>query len=187
MSVLKRLGVVGCVALGVAVLQFSFLSEACAQRGGNAPGGILVPSGLDAAGGDEEITKAKFVEFLDDTTLGQFRGYKTEEIPSSWKMQGKFLVCDGSEGDIMTKDEFEDFELQAEWKVEAGGNSGIMFHVTTDADKPYMTGPEIQILDDDKHPDGKSELTSAGALYGLYPANGKTLRPSAPGTKFELS
>lgn len=131
---------------------------------------------VEATSGPPDKGAKKFEELLSSKDLSKFRGYQTEEIPSGWSVQGKNLVFDGSgSGDIITVDTYRDFELQVEWSVEKGGNSGIMYHVTLGDSAPYESGPEIQLLDDDAHADGKSELTSAGALYGLYPATEKKL------------
>jgi hypothetical protein len=120
----------------------------------------------------------KFEELLENKDLSRFRGYQSEEIPAGWRIEGKNLVFDGKgSGDIITKDTYRDFELQVEWSIEKGGNSGIMFRVTLGDSYPFESGPEIQILDDEAAGDGKNELTSAGALYGLYPATTKKLNP----------
>ena len=87
-------------------------------------------------------------------------------------------MFDGSGGgDIMTKEKYSDFELTFHWKVTDGANSGVMYRVTTGDSAPYLSGPEYQILDDSKHRDGNNKLTSAGALYGLYVAADKEVKP----------
>ncbi len=74
-------------------------------------------------------------------------------------------------GDIITVDTYENFELSLEWKISPGGNSGVKYRI---ADTPGAGfGPEMQILDDTKHPDGKNPKTSAGALYLLFAPNEK--------------
>jgi Domain of Unknown Function (DUF1080) len=79
--------------------------------------------------------------------------------------------------DLATKEIFKDFDLELEWKVSPGGNSGVMYDVA-ESDKPsYHTGPEMQVLDDGGHPDGKNPKTSAGSLYALVAPVGKTLKP----------
>ena len=133
---------------------------------------------IDPNVGSAGSAPKKFVDLLESKDLSNFRGYQTEEIGSGWEIDGKQLVFDGSgDGDIITKETYDNFELQVEWSISEGGNSGILFRVALGDEQPYLSGPEFQILDDSKHEDGKSELTSAGALYGLYPANGKVLRP----------
>ena len=69
--------------------------------------------------------------------------------------------------DLATKESFKDFDLELEWKVSPGGNSGVMFDVAETASPSYHTGPEMQVLDDGGHPDGKNPKTSAGSLYAL--------------------
>ena len=69
----------------------------------------------------------------------------------------------------MTREKFGDFELELEWKISPGGNSGVMFGVDESSDKAYHTGPEIQILDDSGQKTSKNPLYLAGAIYALYP------------------
>ena len=116
------------------------------------------------------------IVLFDGSSLDHFRGYKSDEIGKGWKIDGDALMFDGSGGgDIMTKKEFEDFELMFQWKVTEGANSGVMYRVTLGDGAPYFSGPEFQVLDDAKHNDGKNPLTSAGSLYALYVAEGKKL------------
>lgn len=72
----------------------------------------------------------------------------------------------------MTREQYEDFELEFEWKVSEGANSGVMYRVREDQGASYETGPEYQVLDDARHPDGRNPKTSAGSLYALIAANG---------------
>jgi len=130
---------------------------------------------------------SQYEELLETKDLSMFRGYQTEEIPPGWKLQGKTLIFDGKgSGDIITRETYKDFELQVEWNISAGGNSGIMFRVGLGDDQPYLTGPEIQILDNERHSDKASTLTSAGALYGLYPAENVKLKPAGQWNKSRI-
>jgi hypothetical protein len=115
---------------------------------------------------------------FDGRSLAGWRRYRSGEMPSGWRAVDGTLVRAARGGDIVTLDEFANFELTLEWKVAPGGNSGIMYRVTEDAEAPYETGPEMQVLDDERHPDGRSRLTSAGALYGLYPAPAGAVKPA---------
>ena len=127
-------------------------------------------SGRDAAASDD------YEILFDGSSLDKWRGYRQEAIGKGWKIDGDALMFDGSGGgDICTQDEYGDFEFTFSWKVSEGANSGIMYRVTLGDGAPYISGPEYQILDDSKHADGRSELTSAAALYGLYPCENKTL------------
>ncbi len=108
--------------------------------------------------------------------LSDFRGYTTDKIGPGWSMKDGILHFDGNKcGDLVTKKEYGDFVLKFDWKISEAGNSGVMYRVSLGDKKPYLSGPEYQILDDDKHKDGKLESHRAGALYALYVPNDKTL------------
>ena len=143
------------------------------------PGAPIRQGGIRNRGNADgtRASKPKFINLLESKDLSQFRGYAQEEIGEGWSLDGKYLYFDGSGGgDVITRESYDDFDLQVEWKVADGANSGIMYRVSLGDSAPYMSGPEYQILDDAEHSDGKNELTSAGALYGMYPAKNKTLR-----------
>jgi type 1 glutamine amidotransferase len=121
-----------------------------------------------------------FRMLFDGKSTNGWRGYKKEAFPAAgWEVVDGALhaKANGGGGDIVTTDEFTDFDLRFEWKVAAGSNSGVMYRTGEDADAPYMTAPEYQVLDDDKHPDGKDPKTSAAALYALYACQNKALKP----------
>jgi len=107
--------------------------------------------------------------FDGQTTTG-WRNYGKPAIADGWKAQDGALTRVGAGGDIISADEFKNFELTIDWKIEIGGNSGIFWRASEDSDAIYWNAPEMQVLDDAKHPDGQSPLTSAGAAYDLYPA-----------------
>ena len=143
------------------------------------------------AGMATEVGKSKsssgFVDLLEEGDLSQFRGYKEEEVGSGWSIDGKYLHFDGTKsGDIVTVDTYEDFELQFDWKVSPGGNSGVMYRVGLGDGAPYLTGPEFQVLDDTKHKDGERQLTSAGAIYGLYAPTGDKKRKAGVWNKARI-
>ena len=108
----------------------------------------------------------------------ELRGYRRPDMPKEWVVEDGALVLRGKGGDIVTKGQWADFEFCVDWKVAPGGNSGIMWRVSEDFGAPWETGPEMQVLDDARHADGKSRLTSAGACYALYPAPEGAVRPA---------
>lgn len=121
---------------------------------------------------------AEKVVLFDGKSLDAWRGYKNEAIGAAWVVEdGALHLSKGGGGDIISKAEFEDFELELEWKVAPGANSGVMYRVRLGDGAPYFSGPEYQILDDAKHADGKNPKTSAGSLYALVAADGKELKP----------
>ena len=126
-------------------------------------------------GGMEEAGTDAWTVLFDGTSTDAFRGFKKETLPASWVIEDGSLayIPGGSDGgDIVTRDQFGDFELELEWKISEAGNSGIIYRASEEFDAPWMTGPEYQILDNLKHPDaqyGNDRL--AGANYDVHPAD----------------
>ena len=115
---------------------------------------------------------------LIDPTMSAWRGYKQETMPAEWKVENGVLSKVKSTNDIVTRDQFGDFELEWEWKIHEGGNAGVFYRGTEEFQKIYYTAPEYQLLDDANAPDGKSRLTSAAANYALYPAPAGVVKPA---------
>jgi hypothetical protein len=126
--------------------------------------------------------KAKWQVLFDGKSTDSWRGFRRDSFPSKcWTVEGGELRtikdCDKADQvDIITKDKYQNFELELEWRVSTGGNSGIIYLVSEDENETWKTGPEMQVLDDEKHADGKNPKTSAGALYGLIAPTNKTLK-----------
>jgi hypothetical protein len=86
----------------------------------------------------------------------------------------------GKGGDLISANEYQDYELAIDWKISACGNSGIIFNVV-EAEKyseVWHTGPEMQVLDNTCHPDAKIHKHRAGDLYDLIPCSTETVRPA---------
>lgn len=97
-----------------------------------------------------------------------WREYKGTTLPEGWRYdRGANTLTRQSGKDIVTRDEYGDFELELEWKVGPNGNSGIFYRATEATDVIYENAAEMQVLDNGGHPDGKNALTSAGANYAL--------------------
>jgi glucose/arabinose dehydrogenase len=102
---------------------------------------------------------------FDGKTKAGWRNYKRDTISEDWKVEEGALSRTGARaGDIVTTDQYDSFELSIEYRISKGGNSGIMFHVTEEADAPWQTGPEIQVQDNVAGHDPQK----AGWLYQLY-------------------
>ena len=132
--------------------------------------GLACPSALLADRGDspnqlsEAEQRAGWKLLFDGSSTEAFRNYRAEGINAGWEVRDGMLVrASSGAGDIITQDQFGAFELQLEYRIAPGGNSGLMFHVTEDEDKPWKTGPEVQILDNEKGADPQK----AGWLYQL--------------------
>jgi glucose/arabinose dehydrogenase len=101
---------------------------------------------------------------FDGESLDGFKGYRTDLPGAGWQVRDGAIVRTDPAGDLLTNATFDSFELQLEYRISPGGNSGLMFHVTEDADRPWQTGPEVQILDNAAGKDPQQ----AGWLYQLY-------------------
>ena len=135
--------------------------------------GLLTAAALHAAdsGGWETL--------FDGASTAKWRGYKKTDFPAKgWVVEDGALKVLGGGGDLVTRQKYDSFELQWEWKVSPGANSGVIYHVSEEFGASYETGMEYQILDDSKHGDGKNPKTSAAALYALIAGNAdKRLKP----------
>ena len=107
----------------------------------------------------------------------QWRGWSSDGFPRGWHLEGDTLIKDGAVDDIVTREQFGNFELELEWKIGKGGNSGIFYRGTREYDHIYWSAPEYQLLDDDNAPDGRNRLTAAGSAFALYPVPQGVVRP----------
>jgi hypothetical protein len=115
---------------------------------------------------------------FDGKTLDGWRAYNADTMPGGWQVVDGILTRVSRAADIITKDKFGDFELVLDWKVGTGGNSGIFYRAVEGLEWIYHGAPEYQLLDDPNHRDGRNELTSAGANYGLYAPPRGVVRPA---------
>jgi len=104
---------------------------------------------------------------FDGKSLAGWRGYKTEAPPTGWRADNGVLIRDGEGGDLMTAEQYGDFEMRFDWKITQNGNSGIIYRIATTEPFPWHTGPEYQILHNAGHADGKKPITSAGSNYAV--------------------
>jgi hypothetical protein len=115
---------------------------------------------------------------FDGRTTAGWRGYRMDSLPSGWQVVDGALTRVGPGGDIITTGTYTNFELTLEWKISAGGNSGIFYRASEDTDAIYWNAPEMQVLDDAQHPDGQSRLTAAGSDYAVYPSPAGVVKPA---------
>ncbi len=116
----------------------------------------------------------RWENLLKRNASAKWRGYKQADFPQKgWTVtKGILHFAKGSGGgDLVTREEYSSFELQFDWKVSEGANSGVLYRVSEAFDAPWHTGPEYQVLDDAKHGDGKNPKTSAAAAYALIACN----------------
>ena len=113
-------------------------------------------------------TNSEWTVLFDGETVKGLRGYLQTEMPDSWEVVDGTLKTKPDHGiDLISEDIYKNFELELEWKVPIGGNSGVFYFATEEGDYIWQTAPEMQVLDDNEHTDGKNTLTSAGSLYAM--------------------
>ena len=107
-------------------------------------------------------------------------GFKQDHFPEQgWRIEEGALVCapQGGGGDIVSAEEFGDFELEFDWRVQPKANSGVIYRVSDQGEATYTSGPEYQVIDDAYFGEEPQPLHEAGALYAIAPAEGKQLLP----------
>jgi hypothetical protein len=124
---------------------------------------------------------------FDGTTKNGWHVFNNKSDGSAWKVADGALYLDPKAkgpkgeggGDIISDQEFENFHLMLEWKLDSGGNSGLIIQAQEDPKYRYawVTGPEIQIIDNDRHADAKNKKHRAGDLYDLVAAVPETVKP----------
>jgi hypothetical protein len=175
---LRRARAVGCAAL---VLTFAALSAglgACAgarETPADTAASASTPPAADTSAGATAAAPdaaGDWQPLFDGTDLRQWRGYQRQTVPAAWRVENGALAFipvaeQDARGDLMSREQFGDFELEYEWRVVPGANSGVMWRVSEDRPRPWHTGPEMQVLDDARHTDGRIPSHRAGALYDL--------------------
>jgi len=137
-----------------------------------------------------ETKDAGFVSIFDGKTTTDWRGYDKQAFPAvGWEVVNGTLHCiasgngeAGNGGDIIYDKKLSNFELDLEWKIGEGGNSGIFILAQEIPNEPiYKSSPEMQLLDNEKHPDARLGVDGnrmAGSLYDLIPAKPQNTKPA---------
>ena len=138
----------------------------------------------------EQETSAGWKLLFDGKTLEGWRMYQNKAA-DAWGVKNGELYCKGSEtdksdlrADIITTDQFENYELSIDWKISPEGNSGIMYHVTEEFDAAYLSGPEYQLIDDEGFPEKLEDWQKTASDYAMYNA---TSRPTNPVAQYNTS
>ena len=138
----------------------------------------------------EQETSAGWKLLFDGKTLEGWRMYQNKAA-DAWGVKNGELYCKGSEtdksdlrADIITTDQFENYELIIDWKISPEGNSGIMYHVTEEFEAAYLSGPEYQLIDDEGFPEKLEDWQKTASDYAMYTA---TSRPTNPVGQYNTS
>lgn len=155
----------------------------------------------DASSTAKDSTQAAndgWVSLFDGKTTAGWHKYGGGPVGSAWKVADSAIYLDTTDkkdwqinngGDIISDSEYTNFDLKLEWKIAKNGNSGIMFLVHEDSAKykwPWNSGPEMQVLDNEGHPDGKIEKHHAGDLYDLIASTKPSAKPVGEWNQVEI-
>lgn len=139
----------------------------------------------------EETPKEEWIKLFDGKSLSGWHKYNDGAPGKSWKVENEELIFDPTledGGDIVTDEEYDNFHLKYEWKISQNGNSGLIFfiHESPEIERTYQTGPEMQVLDNDGHPDAKIISHRAGDLYDLIESSEEIVKPVGEWNQAEI-
>lgn len=139
-----------------------------------------------------------WISLFDGKSLKGWHNYGKTTIGEAWKIADGAFYLDTTKkegwqtaagGDIVTDEEYENFHLMVDWKIAAGGNSGIIFNIhedTTQYEYVWQTGPEMQVLDNELHFDSKIIKHRAGDLYDLITSSPETVKAAGEWNHAEI-
>ncbi|WP_181307470.1 DUF1080 domain-containing protein [Rufibacter sp. XAAS-G3-1] len=142
--------------------------------------------------------QASFRPLFDGKTTKGWHTYGQATVGRAWVVDNGTLHLNtankknwqkGDGGDIVTEESFDNFHLKLEWKIAPKGNSGIILFVQDEPAKypnTWNTGPEVQVLDNEGHPDAKIHKHRAGDLYDLIASNPETVKPAGQWNQVEI-
>lgn len=132
----------------------------------------------------EKQAEESWEVLFDGSNFDSWHMYNTDQaVSEAWSIEDGAMVLTPGDlaGNIVTDKAYTNFVLSLDWKISEGGNSGIFWGVVEDEKyrEPYQTGPEIQVLDDERHPDAKAGTThQSGALYDMIAPSEKVANPA---------
>ncbi|MEO5592212.1 MAG: DUF1080 domain-containing protein [Chitinophagaceae bacterium] len=145
-----------------------------------------------AANAVTDTSSSGWSPIFDGTTTTGWHSYGKTIAEARWKVTDGSLSIDTTVKngeDLVTDASYENFDLKLEWKISKNGNSGVIFLVQEDTVKykrTYNSGPEMQVLDNDGHPDGKILKHRAGDLYDLIKSTSEPVKPVGEWNQAEI-
>jgi hypothetical protein len=153
-------------------------------------GSTLVSTLLVSCGADEFVDREECANTLtaeegsagwrllfDGDSLGQWRSYGEDNVNSGWGIENGCLTRLGMGGDIISREQFGDFELKLDWRISDSGNSGIFIRGDESGRNIHQTGYEMQVLDNVGHSDSENPSHRSGAYYDMIAADHDTTQP----------
>jgi hypothetical protein len=136
---------------------------------------LLARAATSATRADDE---SGFRPLFDGQSLAGWRGYQGKPINGSWTVVDGMIQGNGQGPDLVTDQEFADFEVRFEWKLAARGNSGVIYHAAESLPESYQSGLEYQLLDDSAFREQLAPLQATASIYGLYANRDETPKPA---------
>jgi hypothetical protein len=169
-------------------------SESTESAGTNADSSMATSNTTDDSTAQNTLTDAEKSEgwqlLFDGQTKNGWHSYNKKGNIDDWKVENGALVLNSTkkDDDIVTDEEFENYHLKLDWNISEGGNSGIIFNVkeAPEYDRSYKTGPEQQILDNERHSDAKIPKHRAGDLYDLIACSTEVVKPAGQWNTAEI-
>lgn len=140
-----------------------------------------------------------WVDIFDGKTFNGWRGYNRTDMPAKWTIEDGAIKFNGTGageaqssdgGDIIFDQKFKNFELEFEWKVAKGSNSGVFYLAQEVPGEPiYISAPEFQVLDNENHPDAKLGVDGnrmSASLYDMIPAVPQNSKPFGEWNKSKI-
>jgi len=133
---------------------------------------LLSAISLPALAADNQLTAAEKAEgwqlLFNGKDMAQWRTFKQPTVNEKWQIEDNAIVLTaGGGGDLISKHSYQHFELTLDWKIAEVGNSGILILADEQGKYIYSHAPEIQILDNERHPDNKLDTHLSGSLYDM--------------------
>ncbi|MDG1279409.1 MAG: DUF1080 domain-containing protein [Algoriphagus sp.] len=162
---------------------------------------LVACSGEKTVETEETVTEVapaeEWIDLFDGKSFTGWHKYGGGEVGKAWKIEDGAIYLDavnkdgwqtGDGGDIVTDEEFENFHLKYDWKIAQNGNSGVIFFINESPEYqyPWQTGPEMQVLDNEGHPDAKIISHRAGDLYDLIVSSEETVKPYGEWNQAEI-
>jgi len=146
-----------CILLGLV-----FASSAFTVRAETA---VTVTENVAAPG------KQAWQVLFDGTDTSAWRNFKSSGLHQQWQIiDGSLTLTAAGGGDLLTKQQYANFELELSWLISSGGNSGVFILADEQGQFIYSHAPEVQILDNERHADNKLASHRSGSLYDLIAA-----------------
>jgi hypothetical protein len=174
-----------------------FLGSACKEESKGDITKIQQDTQMQQASEETGAITDSWEVLFDGTSMEAWKGYRMAEVPAPWKLEDGAMVfyppANGPEGvsyNLVSRKAYGSFVLSLEWKISEGGNSGIFWGIVEDPkyNQPYETGPEIQVLDNERHPDAANGDThQAGALYDMVAPQSDVTKPAGEWNLCEIT